>query len=97
MNRFTIDPNYWSDFETRFKQRSGLIDGEPGFIRNAILRPEENSSDQHIVMTLWESRQAFEAWTKSRAFRKAHESAGQMPKKWFIVPGKLEIFEAVSD
>jgi len=97
MNRFTINPEYWDDFETRFKQRAGLIDGEPGFIRNTVLRPQENSSDQHIVMTLWESREAFEAWTISDAFRKAHKQAGHTPKEWFLAPSKLESFESVTD
>ena len=97
MNRFTIDPKHWSDFEERFKQRAGLVEGEPGFIRNAVLRPEAGFSDQHVVMTLWESRADFENWTKSEAFRKAHEKAGQTPKEWFIAPSKLEIFESVTD
>ncbi len=97
MNRFTIAPEHWEDFENRFKQRAGLVDGEPGFIRNAVLRPQQNTSDQHIVMTLWESRQAFEAWTKSESFRQAHVKAGQTPKAWFSGPTKLEIFDAVTD
>ncbi|ATX79158.1 Heme-degrading monooxygenase HmoA [Mariprofundus aestuarium] len=97
MNRFTIDPDHWEDFEERFRQRAGLVDGEPGFIRNAVLRPESATSNQHVVMTTWESRSAFEAWTKSDSFRKAHEKAGQTPKEWFIAPSKLEIFESVTD
>jgi heme-degrading monooxygenase HmoA len=48
-------------------------------------------------MTLWESRQAFEAWTHSESFRQAHAKAGQTPKEWFIGPTKLEIFDAVTD
>ncbi len=97
MNRFTINPDHWDDFEERFRQRAGLVDNEPGFIRNAVLRPQENTSNQHIVMTLWESRQAFEAWTTSESFRKAHMKAGQTPKEWFIAPSKLEIFDSVTD
>jgi heme-degrading monooxygenase HmoA len=97
MNRFTINPEHWDDFENRFKQRAGLIDDEPGFIRNTVLRPQENSSDQHIVMTYWLSREAFEIWTKSESFRKAHEKARQTPKEWFIRPIKLEVFETVTD
>jgi len=97
MNRFTIDPAHWDDFENRFKQRAGLVDGEPGFIRNTVLRPQEDTSEQHIVMTLWESRQAFESWTHSESFRQAHAKAGQTPKGWFIGPTKLEIFDAVTD
>ncbi len=97
MNRFTIDPDHWGDFEDRFRQRAGLVDDEPGFIRNAVLRPSEKSSEQHIVMTLWESREAFVAWTKSESFRKAHAKAGQTPKEWFVGPTKLEMFEGVID
>lgn len=97
MNRFTIHPEYRDDFEARFQDRAGLVDGEPGFIRNVVLRPENGSSDQHIVMTLWESREAFEAWTKSEAFRKAHMKAGETPREWFAGPAKLEIFESVTD
>lgn len=97
MNRFTIDPEYWDDFEARFKARAGLVDNEPGFIRNAVLRPSEGMGNQHVVMTMWESREAFEAWTRSEAFRKAHEKAGETPKTWFIAPTKLETFESVTD
>lgn len=97
MNRFTIAPQYWQAFEERFKQRAGLIDNEPGFIRNTVLRPTEGTSGQHIVMTLWESRDAFEAWTRSDSFRQAHTRAGQTPKEWFAAPTKLEMFESVSD
>jgi len=97
MNRFTINPEHWDDFENLFKQRAGLVDGEPGFIRNAVLRPQDNTSDQHIVMTLWESHQAFEDWTHSESFRKAHAKAGQTPKEWFVGPSKLEIFDAITD
>jgi len=97
MNRFTIDPNHWEDFENRFKQRAGLVDDEPGFIRNAVLRPSDDSSKQHIVMTLWESRKAFMAWTKSESFRKAHAKAGQTPKEWFVGPTTLEMFKAIID
>ncbi len=97
MNRFTIAPEHWADFEARFKQRAGLVDQAPGFIRNAVLRPAEGSAEQHVVMTLWESREAFEAWTRSESFRAAHANAGQTPKTWFAGPSKLEMFEAVTD
>lgn len=97
MNRFTINPKHWHDFEERFKQRAGLVDHEPGFIRNAVLRPAENSSEQHIIMTMWESREAFETWTKSESFHKAHEKAGQTPREWFTAPGKLEVFDSLTN
>ena len=97
MNRFTIHPEHWEAFEERFRQRAGLIDKEPGFIRNSVLRPIEGHGEQHIVMTLWESRAAFEAWTHSDSFRAAHARAGQTPKEWFTAPTRLELFESVTD
>ncbi len=97
MNRFTIAPQYWEAFEERFKNRAGLIDKEPGFIRNTLLRPAEGMGDQHVVMTLWESHAAFEAWTKSASFRQAHAKAGQTPEEWYAGPNRLEVFESVTD
>ena len=94
MNRFTIDPAHREAFETRFNQRAGLVDNEPGFIRNELLRPVDNSSEQHIVFTMWESKQDFENWARSESFRKAHERARETPREWFLAPTKLEAFES---
>jgi len=93
MNRFTIDPAHWDEFEARFRQRAGLVDGEPGFIRNELLRPVQGSCEQHIVMTLWETKKNFENWTRSDSFRKAHENARETPREWFVAPIKFEAFE----
>jgi heme-degrading monooxygenase HmoA len=41
---------------------------------------------------MWESRDAFEAWTKSEAFRKAHAGAGDN-KPLYIDRPRLELFE----
>ncbi len=97
MNRFTIVPEYWQAFEERFRQRAGLIDQEPGFIRNSVLRPAGEDGGEHIVMTLWESREAFEAWTKSDSFRQAHARAGKTPREWFAAATRLETYESVTD
>ncbi|MCF6208991.1 MAG: antibiotic biosynthesis monooxygenase, partial [Ghiorsea sp.] len=60
MSRFTINPEHRDNFENRFRLRAPLIDSEPGFIRNTVLRPMRESSDQHLMMTLWDSREDFE-------------------------------------
>ena len=49
----------------------------PGFIRfNLVKGPEREDHVLYASHTLWASEQDFEAWTKSEAFRKAHEGAG---------------------
>lgn len=100
MNRIPVHEDHWPDFEERFRNRIGLVDQATGFIRNMVLRPTDDSSDSHIVLTMWESREAFENWTKSDSFLQAHYRASQdsqKAKESFKGPGKLETFESVTD
>ncbi|HHH35920.1 MAG TPA: antibiotic biosynthesis monooxygenase [Gammaproteobacteria bacterium] len=97
MNRIPVNPEFREDFEERFRNRAGLVEGAPGFIRNLVLRPVEDSSDCHVVMTLWESKAAFEAWTRSEAFARAHEKARHTPSEMYAGRNVLEMFEVVSD
>jgi len=96
MNRISVNPDHADAFETRFKNRAGFVDQAPGFIRNMVLRPED-PANPYIITTFWENREAFVTWTKSDAFRQAHAGAGQAPKTMFSGPGKLELFDAVTD
>jgi len=97
MNRIPVNREYREDFEERFKSRQGLVDQSPGFIRNLVLRPTDDSSDYHIVMTMWQDRQAFLDWTESDAFRQAHVQARETPREMFSGRNVLETFEVVSD
>ncbi len=96
MNRLSVHPDHWQAFEERFRQRSRLIDQQPGFIRNMVLRPER-SGEPHIVMTFWQDKASFEAWTRSESFRQAHARASDTAKEMFTAPGKLEMFSSVTD
>ena len=97
MNRIPVKKEHWDDFEQRFKQRQGLVDQEPGFVRNMILRPDDDSSEYHVVMTFWESRQAFVDWTRSESFRQAHLSARETPREMYAGRNVLEVFDVVTD
>lgn len=88
-NRIAVSKGFEKEFEDRFKNRARLIDREPGFVRNMILRPVQ--SDYYVVMTFWENREAFQAWTQSDSFRKAHSE--RPPKEMFSGPNVLEIHE----
>lgn len=96
MNRIPIRQGYEDVFAKRFRKRAGLVDQTPGFIRNMVLRPCDEDGC-HIVLTLWESKEAFLAWTKSEAFRKAHRKAEDAPKAMFLGPAQLETYEVVCD
>lgn len=92
-NRIRVAPGYEKEFEERFRNRKGMIDGSPGFIRNLILRPVD--SEFYSVMTFWESMEAFTEWTHSDSFRQAHSS--RPPKEMFGGPNVLEIHEVIMD
>ncbi|WLR42850.1 antibiotic biosynthesis monooxygenase [Bacillus carboniphilus] len=61
-------------FEKRFKDRARLIEKEPGFVAIRVLRPI--NSDTYVILTLWESEEAFENWQSSKAYNHAHKKRG---------------------
>ena len=97
MNRIPVNKPFVEDFEERFKKRLGSVDSSPGFVRNLVLRPDEGGGEHHIVMTLWEDKASFEAWTQSDSFREAHKSIRETPKEMYAGRNVLEKFEVVSD
>lgn len=96
MNRIPVKPEYAERFEEVFRTRARLVDQMPGFIRNLVLRPK-NPEDPYIVLTFWESEEAFRAWTESPPFKEGHARSGTLPKEAFRGPNKLETFQAVLD
>jgi heme-degrading monooxygenase HmoA len=100
-NRVPVAEGHEDAFIERFRARRGLVDGQPGFIRNMVLRPipgERFSSSEppfHIVLTFWESEEHFRAWTESEAFKAAHSRV--LPREMFRGRAQLEIHEVVLD
>ncbi len=95
MNRFKIVPGKESEFIDIWKKRDSHLDGVPGFRSFNLLQGA--SSEEHTLFashTVWDSRQAFEDWTRSEAFRLAHAQAGQT-RNVYLGPPNLEFFEAV--
>jgi heme-degrading monooxygenase HmoA len=95
-NRIYVRPDYSEAFETRFRERAGLVDGMPGFVSNMVLRPV-NEGDPYVVFTTWESRADFLNWVRSDAFVKGHAQSGTLPREAFSGPNVLEMHEVVQD
>ena len=98
MNRIPVKREYWEAFEERFRNRLGEVDRFPGFIRNMVLRPATEDNPYFVIMTFWESREAFEAWTESEAFQRGHKRAreGSMPDM-FAGKNVFEMYDVVAD
>jgi heme-degrading monooxygenase HmoA len=66
-----------------------------GFVSFSLLKcTEEDDFSLYASHSVWENEQAFEAWTKSEHFRKAHAQASA-PKGTYLEHPNLELFRAV--
>ena len=92
MNHFDVDPERGEEFEARWRERETYLDEVPGFLRFSLLRGDESGA--YASHSVWESREAFEAWTKSEAFRTAHAGA-RMPEGMLRGHPKVRTWEAV--
>jgi len=96
MNRFKIKPGMEQDFIDIWKQRDSHLQDVPGFKSfNLLQGPSFDDYTLFASHSIWESEQAFEDWTKSEAFRKAHAHAGDKTKDVYLGPPQLEWFNAV--
>lgn len=97
MNRFQIVPGHEEEFETIWRTRDSHLTEVPGFVEFQLLRgPAADDHTLYASHTLWESREAFENWTRSEAFRKAHAGAGDRGKIYLGHP-HFEGFDAVME
>jgi heme-degrading monooxygenase HmoA len=92
MNHFDVEPDRAAEFEARWRERETHLHEVPGFLRFALLRGD--APGRYTSHSTWESREAFEAWTRSEAFRKAHGQA-RMPAGLLRGHPRLETWEAV--
>ena len=95
MNRFQIAIGRESDFENLWRQRESLLEEVEGFLEFHLLRgPTDENATLFASHTVWNSRESFEAWTNSDAFRKAHAQA-RAPEGTYLGHPEFEGFEVV--
>jgi heme-degrading monooxygenase HmoA len=93
MNRFRVKKGSEQDFETVWLSRDTHLQTVPGFVEFHLLKgPEHDDHTLFASHTVWQSRAAFEAWTKSEAFRAAHSRAGEN-KPLYLDHPQFEGFE----
>ena len=95
MNRFKVRKDAAAEFETVWKSRDSHLETVPGFVSFHLLKGTETEDQIPFAShTVWESEEAFKAWTRSEAFRQAHKNAGGT-KELYVGPPELEIFDSV--
>lgn len=95
MNRFRIAPGKEEDFINIWKNRDTHLDSVPGFKEFHLIKgPGDEGHTLFASHSIWESKQDFDNWTHSEAFRKAHANAGDS-KGIYLGPPQFEGFEVV--
>jgi heme-degrading monooxygenase HmoA len=95
MNRFQVLPGEEKAFENVWLSRDTFLDGVPGFVEFHLLRgPEGEDHTLYSSHTIWRSREDFENWTRSDAFRQAHRGAGDN-KPLYLGHPRFEGFEVL--
>ena len=95
MNRFKIVAGCEDQFVDRWKKRESYLDTVPGFQEFSLLKGASNEEYTLFVShSTWDSKEAFEGWVKSAAFRKAHVNAGENKDLHFASP-HFEGFDTV--
>ena len=95
MNRFRIAPGFEQGFEKIWRERDTYLSEVPGFRQFHLLKgPVTEDYVLYASHSVWESKDAFVAWTESEAFRKAHAQASA-PKGTYLGHPELETFESV--
>lgn len=74
ISHLTVPEADHADLERHFRERSGLVDGFPGFLYLQLLRPQAGQAT-HTFLTAWESREAFRNYMRSREHAISHGRA----------------------
>ncbi len=96
MNRFKVKKDSEAAFEQVWTERESYLDSMPGFVEFHLLKgPAADDHTLYASHTVWRSRDDFEAWTRSKAFRDAHARAGNTSStaSLYLEHPKFEGFE----
>ncbi len=72
VNYIHCNADYRERFEELFGSRAHAIDTMPGFIDMHVLKPAKDG-DAYLIVSYWETEQAFKTWTTSPAFIEGHK------------------------
>ncbi len=71
INAITVAPERRDEFARRFASRAGRVSGAPGFESFELLVPNDDR-EVCLVVTQWQSEEAFQAWVRSADFAAGH-------------------------
>lgn len=72
INYITCKEHYKERFEELFSSRAKAIDRMPGFLNMEVLKPEDGKN-VYLIVSHWDSKEAFKSWTGSPEFLEGHK------------------------
>ncbi|MBL4889083.1 MAG: antibiotic biosynthesis monooxygenase [Candidatus Lindowbacteria bacterium] len=94
-NRFSVNEGREEDFENIWRNRESFLDEVDGFTKFSLLRSElKDGVTLFVSNSIWESKDAFDAWRNSESFKKAHSGA-RTPEGTLTGHPKFEGFEVI--
>jgi heme-degrading monooxygenase HmoA len=75
INAISVPAERAEELVTRFANRAGEVSKMPGFEAFELLRPTDDR-DTFLVYTRWATKEDFENWVNSEAFRHGHKAHG---------------------
>ncbi|GJE17811.1 antibiotic biosynthesis monooxygenase family protein [Methylobacterium marchantiae] len=95
MNRFKVVKDATAEFEQVWLGRDSQLGEMDGFVEFQLLRgPEHEDYVLYASHTVWASKSAFEVWTRSEQFRRAHSRAPST-KPLYLGHPQFEGFETI--
>lgn len=73
MNVVHVDEERREAFESAFRNRESHVDKAEGFAGFELMRRDQDG--EYLVISRWESQEAFDGWVKSDLFKQAHRHA----------------------
>jgi heme-degrading monooxygenase HmoA len=97
MNRFQVKIGSEAAFETVWRTRESYLSNMAGFVEFHLLKgPVLEDHTLYSSHTTWVDKAAFEAWTKSEEFRRAHARAdNKTGESLYLGHPKFEGFEVI--
>jgi heme-degrading monooxygenase HmoA len=97
MNRFQVKIGSEAAFETVWRTRESYLSSMAGFVEFHLLKgPVAEDHTLYSSHTVWVDKAAFEAWTKSEEFRRAHARAdAKTGESLYLGHPKFEGFEVI--
>jgi heme-degrading monooxygenase HmoA len=71
ISHLTVPADDHDELERHFRERSGLVDGLPGFLYLQLLAPQSGTAT-HTFLTAWESRDDFRRYMQSEERARSH-------------------------